>query len=76
MPKIGFVFDGGRIAARRLAAIRLDPEEHDAWEVHSLTEWRRAMRPPSYARLRAVEEARGTGPAYLVSGGGAGAPPP
>lgn len=77
MPKIGFVFDGGRLTADQLAAIRLDSEEHDAWEVHSLTAWERTMRPPSYARLRAVEAARlGTGPAYLVSGGGAGAARP
>ncbi|MHC5705566.1 NUDIX hydrolase [Streptomyces sp. PKU-MA01144] len=58
---IGFVFDGGRLTADRIAGITLDPAEHDEVRVLSPDEWRAHMPERDFARLRAVLDARRTG---------------
>lgn len=67
MAKVGFVFDGGQLSAAQCAAIRLDPDEHSEWAVHSIPEWEALMLPRAFARLQAVENARqGTGPRLIA----------
>lgn len=62
----GFVFDGGRLSGRQIAAIALDPAEHDEVRVLPLEGWRPLMPRQDFARLRAVLAARLTGtPAYF-----------
>ncbi|MEW2556780.1 NUDIX domain-containing protein [Streptomyces zhihengii] len=62
----GFVFDGGRLTARQIAAVTLDPDEHDEVRVLPLEDWRPLMPGKDFARLRAVLHARRTGmPAYF-----------
>ncbi|MFD0431788.1 NUDIX domain-containing protein [Streptomyces zhihengii] len=62
----GFVFDGGRLTARQIAAVTLDPDEHDEVRVLPLDDWRPLMPGKDFARLRAVLHARRTGmPAYF-----------
>ncbi|MFJ3640592.1 NUDIX domain-containing protein [Streptomyces sp. NPDC090108] len=69
LPRVGFVFDGGRLSRDQLDRIRLDPDEHSEWAVHSWAEWERRMNRRGFARLKAVEEARrGSGPALLITG--------
>ncbi|GAA4934181.1 NUDIX domain-containing protein [Streptomyces coeruleoprunus] len=69
MPTVGFVFDGGRLTAGRLDAMRLNPDEHSTWEVHDWSGWERLMPPLGFARLRSIEAARtGRGPRFLVTG--------
>ncbi|MCB5179218.1 NUDIX domain-containing protein [Streptomyces antimicrobicus] len=63
---VGFVFDGGRLDAARLAGVRLDPDEHDDVRALSVPDWRDLMPARDHARLEAVMEARRTGvPAYF-----------
>ncbi|MEY9937119.1 NUDIX domain-containing protein [Streptacidiphilus sp. MAP5-3] len=65
-PHVGFVFDGGTLTARELAAITLDPAEHGEWAVRSPEAWRDDMDDSTYRRLAAAVEARRTGVAgYL-----------
>lgn len=66
LAKVGFCFDGGTLDDERLAAIRLDPEEHDHWAVEDWATWERLMHPEGYRRLAAVAEARRTGRAGLL----------
>ncbi|MEU1365027.1 GNAT family N-acetyltransferase [Streptomyces sp. NPDC005803] len=60
---IGMVFDGGRLTARQIQGITLNPQEHDEVRVLPLAEWKALMPDRDFARLRAVEEARRTGEA-------------
>ncbi|GAA3387533.1 NUDIX domain-containing protein [Streptomyces roseoviridis] len=57
----GYVFDGGRLSDRRIAAITLAPEEHDEVRVLPLEEWRRLMPARDFDRLSTVMEARRSG---------------
>lgn len=59
--KTGFVFDGGHLTAEEIAGIRLDPDEHDRFEIRSLGEWAESMAPPRWERMVAVHRARTTG---------------
>lgn len=59
--KIGFIFDGGRLAQQQISSIVLDPDEHTEVAVKSLDTWQKEMPPHSFARLDAVARARGTG---------------
>ncbi|MER7521083.1 NUDIX hydrolase [Streptomyces sp. NPDC126499] len=59
----GYVFDGGRLSDRRIAAITLAPEEHDEVRALPLEEWRDLMPARDFDRLAAVMEARRSGTA-------------
>ena len=66
VPRVGFLFDGGRLTDRQIAAVRLDPAEHSHVEVRSLAQWRPLMEPEQWRLLAAAHRARGTGStAYL-----------
>ncbi|MFC7795109.1 NUDIX domain-containing protein [Streptomyces cinereoruber] len=68
---IGFVFDGGELTDEQIAAVVLDPEEHDAHDLRTLEEWEREMDPAEFACLAAIDRARRTGtPVYLEAGPG------
>lgn len=63
---IGFYFDGGALTADQVAAIRLDPAEHSAFELRFLHHWAPLMTLQSLTRVQALLQARATGvPAYL-----------
>ncbi|MGD9484981.1 NUDIX hydrolase [Streptomyces sp. TRM70308] len=64
--KVGFCFDGGTLTDDRLAALRLDPEEHDRWAVEDWPTWERLLGPEDYRRLAAMAEARRTGRTGLL----------
>ncbi|MEU9303294.1 NUDIX hydrolase [Streptomyces sp. NPDC048269] len=62
----GFVFDGGRLSSGELAAIVLDPDEHDQVRALTVPEWRDLMPGRDHARLEAVVAARRAGiPTYF-----------
>ncbi|NBM16979.1 NUDIX domain-containing protein [Streptomyces sp. GC420] len=64
----GYIFNGGRLNAQQIKAIRLDPDEHDEVRALSLPEWLPLMPERDFARLTAVMNARRTGtPAYFGS---------
>lgn len=58
---VGYVFDGGRLTDRQIAAITLSPEEHDEVRALSPEEWRGLMPARDFDRLGAVMEARRSG---------------
>lgn len=65
-PKLGLIFDGGRLRDDEIAAIRLDPEEHSEFRVLPMEEWQKIMQPGEFARLAATQAARDSGRvAYL-----------
>ncbi|MEE1938318.1 NUDIX hydrolase [Streptomyces sp. TRM 70361] len=66
LAKIGFCFDGGTLDDEQLAALRLDPAEHDRWAAEDWPVWERLMGPEGYRRLTALDEARRTGRAGLL----------
>ncbi|WP_257574078.1 NUDIX domain-containing protein [Streptomyces sp. JJ66] len=73
LAKVGFCFDGGTLRDDQLAAIRLDPGEHDHWAVEDWPVWERLLEPENYRRLAAMAEARRTGrTGLLVTEPGAG----
>ncbi|MER6978297.1 NUDIX domain-containing protein [Streptomyces carpinensis] len=62
---IGFIFDGGVLTDDRLAQVHIT-NEHTAWRVATIDEWRRDMSTVNFARLQAISAARETGiVAYL-----------
>lgn len=66
LSRFGLVFDGGTLTAAELDAITLDAHEHRAWDVRTLEEWEKELRPEAFACLAAVDRARRTGTAgYL-----------
>ncbi|WP_199881498.1 NUDIX hydrolase [Streptomyces sp. CB03911] len=68
--KVGLVFDGGTLTGRRIAEIRLDPEEHTELRVLPLARWRPVLAPHRRSIVEAAAEARRTGrTAYLHLGG-------
>ncbi|MFJ8442807.1 NUDIX domain-containing protein [Kitasatospora griseola] len=64
--KIGLIFDGGQLDDQLLAAIRLDPGEHNEWAVHPLGHWAGLLRPPVMDRLRRTAQARANGTTAFV----------
>ena len=56
--KVGFVFDGGRLAQDQIDAIVLDPDEHTELSVRSLEEWQKDLSAAAFHRLAAVAQAR------------------
>ncbi|MBV9023609.1 MAG: NUDIX hydrolase [Streptomycetaceae bacterium] len=67
-PHIGFIFDGGILTPEQLESIVLDPHEHTEWSIRSIDEWEKEMKPPIFARLKAIDQARRSGiPGYLES---------
>ncbi|MEE1929650.1 NUDIX hydrolase [Streptomyces sp. TRM 70351] len=68
LAKVGFCFDGGVLREEQIAAIRLDPREHDRWAVESWETWERLMEPEGYQRIAAMAEARRTGRASVLVG--------
>ncbi|MDX3071144.1 NUDIX domain-containing protein [Streptomyces sp. MI02-7b] len=64
--KIGLIFDGGRLTPEQIAAIVLDPAEHDEVRVRSLEEWRDELTDAAFQHLAAAVQARRDGiPCYL-----------
>ncbi|MER6631633.1 NUDIX hydrolase [Streptomyces sp. NPDC000987] len=64
---IGFIFDGGALTDDQLARVRLT-DEHTAWHVATVDEWRREMRPVDFARLEAINTARKAGTVAYLEG--------
>ncbi|MER5737019.1 NUDIX hydrolase [Streptomyces sp. NPDC002262] len=72
---IGFIFDGGELTDEQIASLVLDPEEHTAYALRTVEEWRREMHPGEFARLAAVDRARRTGAPVHLETAPAGARP-
>ncbi|MFB7234884.1 NUDIX domain-containing protein [Streptomyces sp. NPDC056269] len=64
-PKIGIVFDGGRLPIADLAGIRLNPDEHDRFDTRPLAQWKGDLTPQRHRRITAALTARHSG-AQLV----------
>ncbi|QMU69737.1 NUDIX domain-containing protein [Streptacidiphilus sp. P02-A3a] len=66
LAKVGFVFDGGVLTAAQLRQVRLDPQEHNAWEVRELEDWQPDMGEYHWRRLLAAHQARTSGVAAYI----------
>ncbi|TXS04856.1 hypothetical protein EAO73_14140 [Streptomyces sp. col6] len=64
--RAGTVFDDGRLTAARIRRITLGPHEHDDVCVLPLADWEALMPARDFARLSALDRARGTGEAAYV----------
>ncbi|MDX2565103.1 NUDIX hydrolase [Streptomyces sp. TX20-6-3] len=64
-PKIGIVFDGGRLPTAKLAQVRRNPHEHDHFDTRPLAQWKGDLTPQRHRRIEAALTARHRG-AQLV----------
>ncbi|CAG6396187.1 NUDIX hydrolase [Streptomyces cocklensis] len=69
-PSVSYLYDGGVLSDRQLAAVRLQEEELDSWRLIEPAETDRYFSPGQAGRIRAALAALtgGTGPAELVNG--------
>jgi hypothetical protein len=67
---VSYLYDGGVLSDRQLAAVRLQEEELDSWRLIEPAETDRYFSPGQAGRIRAALAALtgGTGPAELVNG--------
>ncbi|NML55153.1 NUDIX hydrolase [Streptomyces sp. R302] len=66
-PKIGIVFDGGQLSLAELARIRLNPDEHNHFEVRSLDGWKRDLTLQRHRRIAAALMARHSGTQLVLT---------
>ncbi|MFD7975286.1 NUDIX domain-containing protein [Streptomyces sp. NPDC059071] len=66
-PKIGIVFDGGQLSRADLAAVRLNPGEHDHFETRLVAQWEGALTPQRHRRITAALNARNRGTQLILT---------
>ncbi|WEP00775.1 NUDIX hydrolase (plasmid) [Streptomyces sp. FXJ1.172] len=60
-PHAGWLFDGGQLTEKQIAAIRVDPNEHYEYAVRPLDAWREVLNQDDFEVLGLALEARHTG---------------